>query len=76
MSTLRITVTLLVVLGLTGCASPSGLFFRNTFMGRASNAYDESLVNAEGWMCRGASIGSVVRAYGGSPDRWEAWLKL
>lgn len=43
---------------------------------RAADAYDESLQAAELWMCRGASVGAVVRAYGHSDEQWAAWRTL
>lgn len=62
--------TLLCVLALTGCSTLA------PGVQRASEAYDDSLVAAEVWLCRGASIGSVVRAYGRDEAAWEAWKTL
>ena len=59
-----------------GCATSSGLAFRDAGVAEASRAYDESLANAEVWVCRGASVGSVVRRYGVSEDQWAAWMRL
>ncbi len=62
------TLIIASVLTLTGCTAPG--------VQRAAEAYDDSLAAAEVWMCRGASVGSIVRAYGRSDESWEAWRQL
>lgn len=70
-----IPILILTVI-LTGCATSLGTGARDYATSRAAEAYDESLHNAELWVCRGASAGSVIRRYGVSEDYWAAWLKL
>lgn len=43
---------------------------------RASDAYDESLIAAEVWICRGASGGAIMRHYGRDEKTWAAWRHL
>ena len=43
---------------------------------KGAEAYDEALITSEIFMCRGASIGSVLRRYGTAPDRAQAWRTL
>jgi hypothetical protein len=59
-----------------GCTTSFGIAARDSTVTKASEAYDESLYNAEVWLCRGASVGSVIRRYGISPEQWDSWLKL
>lgn len=65
-----VIAALVLLLPLTGCAGLA------PGVQRAADAYDDSLAAAEVWMCRGASIGSVVRAYGRDDASWEAWRTL
>ena len=39
-------------------------------------AFDEGLINSEWFICRAASIGSILRRYGKSADLAAAWRKL
>lgn len=64
------TIILTSFLLLSGCSGVP------MYVDRASGAYDESLSAAELWVCRGASIGSVVRAYGQDDATWAAWRQL
>jgi hypothetical protein len=41
-----------------------------------TRAYDEGLANAEFFICRAASVGSVQRRYGRSSETAEAWRVL
>lgn len=61
---------LLFVVALGGCAGVAPV------VQRAADSYDESLVAAELWVCRGASVGSVVRHYGRDDATWAAWRRL
>lgn len=65
-----ILVGVAVTFSLTGCAAVA------PGVQRAADAYDESLVAAEVWICRGASVGSIVRAYGRDEVSWQAWRTL
>ncbi len=69
-------VLLFLPLFLAGCATSAGTAFRDAGIAKAAEAYDESLANAEVWVCRAASVGSVVRRYGVSEEQWEAWMRL
>lgn len=64
---MRTAIILCAVLALSGCSAG---------IQRAADAYDDSLVAAEVWVCRGASIGSIVRAYGRDDATWNAWKTL
>jgi hypothetical protein len=50
--------------------------FRDQAVLKGGEAYDEGLANAELFMCRAASVGSVQRRYGRSRDLSEAWKML
>lgn len=67
---MRLIATLAIVALLTGCSSLA------PGVQRAAEAYDDSLVAAEVWMCRGASIGSIVRQYARDDATWAAWRTL
>ena len=67
---MKTAAVLAAVLVLAGCASAE------PYVDRAAQGYDKSLDAAELWVCRGASVGSVVRAYGRSDATWQAWLEL
>lgn len=43
---------------------------------KAADAADGVLVGAEWAICRAATVGSVLRRYGASPERMEAWRRL
>ncbi len=49
---------------------------REVIATEGATAYDEGLVNAEFFVCRAASVGSVQRRYGRSADLAEAWRTL
>jgi len=62
---------------LQGCGfTAQGDFVRGAVENYGAQAYDEGLVNAEFFMCKSASVGSVVRRYGVSIEKWEAWQEL
>jgi len=61
---------------LSGCITSGAIGARDYAVSNAADAYDESLHNAELWVCRGSSVGSVVRRYASSDELWESYLKL
>ena len=65
---MKAIITLLVVY-LTGCTT------LQTGVDRAASANDTAITTAEWTICRGASVGSVRRAYG-DVERAEIWRKL
>lgn len=73
---MRNVTILIAALAVSGCATFLGTGLRDVASVRASEAYDESLHNAELWVCKGASAGSVIRRYALSDDQWAAWLRL
>lgn len=60
----------LVVAALSGCSSTA------TFVDKASDYSDHSIAAAEFFICRGATVGSVMRNYGNSKEGMEAWRML
>lgn len=67
---MRTLIIILAALALSGCSALA------PGVQRAADAYDDSLQAAEVWMCRGASIGSIVRQYGRDEASWQAWRTL
>lgn len=57
----------LLTLTLSGCA------YVPVAIDRAADASDEAVKSAEFIICKGASVGSIRRAYG---DRPEVWAEL
>jgi len=49
---------------------------RDVAAGEGARAYDEGLTNAEFFICRAASVGSVQRRYGRTAETAEAWRVL
>jgi len=64
-----LTIILTIVL-LAGCTSLTSLFTK----GAAIN--DDALIAAEAVICKGASIGSIMRRYGVSEAKAKAWKDL
>lgn len=65
------------LLTLSACGlTEQGTRVRNLAVNEGAKAYDEGLANAELFICRAASIGSVYRRYGRSRDLAEAWRTL
>jgi hypothetical protein len=54
----------------------TGTRARDFVVSEGANAYDEGLANAEFFLCRAASVGSVQRRYGRTPATAEAWRVL
>lgn len=59
---------------LAGCAQFTER--RDEVVQKAADFNDEALVTSEIIVCRGASVGSIIRRYGTNPEVWEAWKKL
>ena len=64
---MRLYLSALLTLTLSGCA------YVPVAIDRAAAANDEAVTSAEWVICKGASIGSIRRAYG---DRPEVWAQL
>ena len=62
-------VVILVVFGMSGCTAIGQL------VDTASDANDKALVTAEFTVCRGASVGSVLRRYN-TPELAAIWQDL
>lgn len=62
-------IILVLALLLAGCGLTStGDLARSTVATKGAQVMDEGLVNAEWWICNGASIGSIKRRYGTSQE--------
>jgi hypothetical protein len=61
----------LAALLLTGCAGT--LDYAAT---RGADVSDAALEASEWTVCRAATVGAVLRRYGTSPERMEAWRRL
>ena len=60
-----------------GCGfTPQGDFVRNAVSEQGAQAFDEGLVNAEFFLCRAASVGSIKRRYGQSAETADAYNAL
>lgn len=60
----------------TSCATDTGLALRDALLERGARAGDEAVKNAEIALCRALPVGAVVRNYGQSAERWDAWRVL
>lgn len=54
----------------------TGTRVRDFVANEGAKAYDEGLANAEFFLCRAASVGSVQRRYGRTAETAEAWRVL
>lgn len=70
-----LTVLALLLLGACGF-TPQGDALRAALAGSAAQAMDEGLINAELFVCKAASVGSIQRRYGQSADLANAWRTL
>ena len=62
---------------LSGCgATAQGDFVRAQVENYGSKAYDKGLENSEFFLCRAASVGSVMRRYKGDDAKWLAWQEI
>ena len=74
---MRWWIPIALPLFLAGCGlTPAGDAIRDFAKVDGAKAYDEGLANAEWFVCKAASIGSVQRRYGRNRDLAEAWRAL
>jgi hypothetical protein len=74
---MRTAIPALALLALGACGfTEAGDTFRQTAAVKGAAAMDEGLVNAEWWICNAASVGSIQRRYGKSPEMAAAWRQL
>ena len=67
----------MMLVALAGCGfTGAGNFARDAVADYGAQAMDEGLVNAEFFVCQAASVGSVMRRYGASVEKAEAWRAL
>lgn len=67
----------LSTLALTGCGfTASGDVIRATVSEKGAKVMDQSLANAEWFMCSAVSVGAVRRRYGRSPEVASAYETL
>ena len=57
-------------LALSGCANLGEL------AQEGADAADKALVGAEFVVCRGDSVGAIMRRYAATPELWNAWLTI
>lgn len=68
---------LLVLMFLSGCGQTQiGDRIRDAIKERGAEVYDTGLENAEFFICRGASVGAVMRRYGSDVEKAQAWRTL
>ena len=73
----KMLLALPLALSLVACGfTSSGDFVRGAIADYGSQAMDEGLINAEFFVCRAASAGSVIRRNGKSAETAEAWKTL
>lgn len=66
-----------VMILLSGCGiTPQGNAVRQGVATYGAQAMDEGLINAEWFVCKAASVGSVQRRYGSDPSKAAAWKAL
>jgi hypothetical protein len=66
-----------LALTLAACGlTDTGTRARDVAAGEGARAYDEGLANAEFFICRAASVGSVQRRYGRTAETAQAWRIL
>ena len=74
---MRIVSLIIALLVLGGCGlTPQGNIVRDTVKTKGAEFFDGALENAEFTICSAASIGSVMRRYGGSVEKARAWRTL
>ncbi|KKM60281.1 hypothetical protein LCGC14_1543440 [marine sediment metagenome] len=67
----------IAVLVLAGCGFTSqGDAIRDFVKVEGAQAYDEGLSNSEFFICKAASVGSVLRRYGRSEETAAAWRAI
>lgn len=68
------TLAVLFALIVSGCGfTEQGNLIRSAVAERGADAYDEAIVNSMWMLCYGASIGSVDRMFGRSPETAETY---
>ena len=68
---------MLILLSSSSCGfTEKGDLVRDAVRTYGAQAYDEGLENAEFYICRAASVGSIVRRYGQEPKLFHAWRAL
>lgn len=68
---------MILVLVLSSCGfTQEGDLLREAVRTYGAQAYDEGLENAEFYICRAASVGSIVRRYGQDAKLFSAWRAL
>jgi len=73
----RAACVLPLALFLAGCGfTTTGDRVRDATKQYGAQAMDEGLANAEFFICRAASVGSVYRRYGRSKETAQAWKTL
>ena len=74
---LMLVFPVLLLLALGGCGFTSqGNQVRQGVATYGAQAMDEGLINAEWFVCKAASVGSVQRRYGTDPAKAQAWKAL
>ncbi len=74
---MRLVCVLSLACVLTSCGfTTTGDRVRDAAKQYGAQAMDEGLANAEFFICRAASVGSVYRRYGRSKETAEAWKTL
>ena len=67
-------IVLVLALFLAGCGlTPQGDFARSAIASKGAEIMDQGLANAEWFVCKGASVGSVKRRYGQSQEMAEIY---
>lgn len=71
------TVAVIAVLFLSACGfTPQGDLARDVVREKGAQAYDEGLENSLWYICNAASVGSVRRRFGVSPEAAAAYQSL
>lgn len=66
----RVLIALVLASLIVFALVASGCAYVPVAVDKASQANDEAVTSAEFVICRGASIGSIRRAFGDRPDVW------
>lgn len=67
----------IATLALSGCGlTPEGDMLRAAISQRGAAMADKTLENAEFAICKAATVGSVVRRYGASTIKADAWRAI
>lgn len=75
--TIGFWIVICASLSLGSCGfTEQGELVRDAVRTYGAQAYDEGLENAEFYICRAASVGSIVRRYGQDAKLFHAWRAL